>query len=810
MLRVVLVLAAALGWFSVVALAQPAQPDKKADDSKSKSKSPDVTKSKTPLDQTKLPKNAIVVVVDNVLDALSMFPKSVTLSLEKYQEMLNEIESLKKQLKADKKRPSSCVLHGKLEGDYLAVRAEYAFSTEQPKTTVLLGLQGGHLTDEGELDGAAARLEFGDDGFTVRVDKEGNHRLTLNLRVPVQLKKATLGPGERGMELGLPGAAATIVNLELHPNIKELRWNDTLEKTKKPGRWQINGLEKSKSLSLSWKEPVSISGNAALTTVEGQISVRIDEKFVTTSAELALEDSRGQTKEWRLLLPAKAKVEVKAPGGLTYELLPPDVKTAYYVLRTPEATAERWHVSVFVTAPRPNPNVRLPIGPFFVVGAFQQQGTINVQMPTEVSFGQRLIFARSADVFPLKNTEGETVFQYLTPAALDKNGKPMPTGKAPLELEWRLEKNQLETQVEHALKLKTAHDGWEIDATTKIQVKALFAAVNSVDIKLPLPRPRGVSLIGTASPGIAFPGSIPWTGIWKTFGMTWPNASPDDYTVQDELGNPLKIVPQDATGKIRVFWDRGPAKQMTMVLKSSFRIPASSDRLRVELPRPINTQDRGAKLTVQTDDRIELLHGRAGAEEPVPDRHHFDLSWDLAPTNVDLAWRPFHREIVARSTIDVTLHERTAQVQQTLRFPLDRSSGNFESKTGHVQLHVPATIGQVTVVSGGQILDPAPIKQSLWLRPTGDAARRSGSCFAIRSAPYEEAAHYADLADACVAEGREGSHLGPRRRQGQGRRRYTGARRLEGTQRRSRAGQGEVSRAGGASPRGASGPDAID
>src|SRR5207237_110765 len=130
-----------------------------------------------------------------------------------------------------------------------------------------------------------------------------------------------------------------------------------------------------------------------------------------------------------------------------------------------------------------------------------------------------------------------------------------PTIKAPLELEWRFEKSQLETRVEHALKLQPGHQSWEIEATTQVQVKALFATIHFVDLKLPAPRPRGVALIGTATPGLAFPGGLPWAGVWKTFGLPWTYAPGDEYTVLDEQGAALKLLPQDA-GKTRVMLER--------------------------------------------------------------------------------------------------------------------------------------------------------------------------------------------------------------------------------------------------------------
>src|SRR5207249_1984548 len=144
---------------------------------------------------------------------------------------------------ADKKTVHACKLSGRLEGDFALLRAEFAFSTEQPWTTIVLGLQGAHLTDEGELDRQIPLLDLGDDGFLVKVEKEGTHQLTLHLKVPVIFKRtaalATGGNGERGFDLGLPGAAVTTLALDLPAGVKEVRWNETPEKPLVPNHWEL-------------------------------------------------------------------------------------------------------------------------------------------------------------------------------------------------------------------------------------------------------------------------------------------------------------------------------------------------------------------------------------------------------------------------------------------------------------------------------------------------------------------------------------------------------------------------------------------
>ena len=747
MLRAVLVAVAALACIGLAELAQSSavQQDKKADTSKPKEetgkspgKEPNKSKAdkssepgkeplrpKVPLDQMKLPANAIVVVVEDLLKASALIPKQWVLPFEEWLAMQERIKSLEMQLMGERALPSSCKLMGELKGDFLYFRAEYIFATGPNKTMVPLGLQGGHLIDEAQLNKQPAILEVDkDDGFLVRVDKEGNpHRLTLEFRVPV--KKSVTGGLERSIDLGLPPATGTILDLKLPPSVKELRWNGASEKPLAPGRWLI-GVERNKSLNLVWKEPPASKSPVA--KVETHIKADVDATHVNITAELFLEDSGAKTEEWHLYLPATAKVEsVKAPPGLTPIL---DDKAPGSILRVPP-TSDRLQVTVSQRLLRPNPGTRVSIGPFNVLGAyqqngkpqvfgvFQQTGTITVKMPPEASLGQRLHFTRVGNVTQTKNAETESAFQFVAPPMTDKSIKAAAALKALLELEWRFEKNQVRTTVDHLVKLKTTNQGWDIDVTTRIHASALFATIGALDLKLPAQQPTGIALIGTATPGMAFPGSLPWAGVWKTFGMPYSNS--DEYTVADESGSAFKLIPQDATGKTRVQWVRSSDKDLTLVVKSSLRVPPQNRRVRLELPRPLGTQDRGGRLSIESDDGVELLHGPEGAEEPAPNRHHMDRTWDQAPGVVELAWRPHQREIISHAIIDIDVHEHSAQLRQTLRFPRDRSTSGADSKNPPISLRIPRGIEKVNVLDGGKIVNHDQARGILWVQAAGDA-----------------------------------------------------------------------------------------
>lgn len=739
MLRAFVLCAAALGCFNLGAIAQTAG-EKKGDGAKTKDdasksaakepakskagekspESPKDTPKKVPLDQLRLPNNAIVVVVEDLLKATSLIPRQWVVPIDEWMALQERIKTLEQQLKGERVFPSTCKLVGKLEGDFLSFEAEYIFATRNARTIVSLGLQGAHLRDA-QLNKQPAILELDkDDGFNARVDKEGNpHRLTVSFRVPV--KKGLTGGLDRSVEFGLPPAAAILLDLQLPAGVKELRWNGFTEKPKTPGRWQV-GVDRSKTLTLNWKEPVPASANTPLVTAENQIKVDVDATHLNIVTDLFLEDRRPKTEEWHLYLPPQAKVEaVKGPAGLVGKI---EEKGAYAILRVP-VTSERWQVTVSQRVPRPNPGVKVPVGPFQVQGAFfqpggtvqtysptHQHGTIVVRMPPEASLGQRLVFTRFGKINQTKNTEQESAFQYVGPGAFEKQ-----PAKAPLDLEWRFEKNQLRTEVRHDLKLKTTRDGYELDVVSQIRIAALFSTVGAIDIKLPAPRPRGVALVATSNPMLGFPGGLSWSGAAAVYFTPWSSSNPDDLAVSDRGSNPLKLVPQDFSGKTRVLWTGGAVKQATLELKNSYRIPASNPRIRLELPRPLDTQDRDARLHLQADDRTEILHGPIGSEEPVPEGHRFGLAWDQAPAFVDLSWRPHHRDIISQSTLDIDLHEHTAQVQQTLRFPRDREPiAGPESKNTQIRLHVPRGIEKVSVLEG-EITNHDRQRETLWVRP---------------------------------------------------------------------------------------------
>ncbi len=726
--------AALLGCCALFAVAQqpgPADPKtpetkKPKDEKKAEPKTKEPAKDKLTFDKLSQLPGSIFVLIDEMSQAAGIRPKWMMLPPEEYQALLNELAALKQKLKVERRLAHSSKLSGKLEGDFLALRAEFTFSTDQPRTEISLGMLGAHLVDEGELDKQIPFLDVTDEGYVVRVEKEGSHQLTLNLRLRVVSRKSTTGGLERGVDLGLPGTAVTTMLMELPDSIKEIRWNGELEKSRVNNRWQLS-LGSVKSLNVSWKEPVSSPGSGPLQVVDGQLQVRFEESQVTLEANLTLEDLRGQTKEWLLVLPPNTtanNVKIKVPSGITAEHLPPNERTPHHVIRLNEPTQDRVQVNVLTNQSRPAPGQRLLVGPYFVQGAFRQQGTVQVFLPAGSLRGQRPIYHRAAETFQRdlpKNAPGdlETVFQYGNLPSPTKSGKG-PRGA--LELELKSERSQVETRVEHSFRIKPAGEGWEIDWSARVVGKSLDAGGEFLDFSWPRPHWNGPDWLMSGHEGWT---ALPWGALSLVSSRPLPAGWLSEFQATEEGGAVLDHELIEGRSKMRVAWPRASGKSFVVVLKGKTWLPHVSQRVPLDLPRPLGTLDRGAKVVVQAEESLELLLGPPGSEEPVPDKRRYQLPYEASPASISLAWRQAKREFPVESLVDVVLHERTAQVRQVLTFKaLPAAENPGAASRGQVKLHVPSAIRQLKAGAGEKLVEHQSERESAWVVPSDAGDRK--------------------------------------------------------------------------------------
>jgi hypothetical protein len=695
------------------------EPAKSGEPAKGKEKEP----SKAKVEKWPFAPGTILIVPKEFEKGLPSWTGIAVLPLE---ELLKLREAADKQKgRPEKKLAHSCELTGRLEGDYVALRGEFTFATEEPRTIVTFGLQGGQLSEKGELDGQMALMDHSaDDGFTARIDEPGNHRLVLHLRVPVTSKRPTGGSGlERALDLGLPGTVITTIALELPAAVKEVRFNDLLEKTRTPGKW-LFAVGKRQTLTLSWREPAPQQSGGPHLAVDGKIKVGLLGADVEVSAELELVDPRGQTKECQLIVPAQAEVKVDAPPGLSYLLLPPGPKNPYHLLRFLEPNAEPWKVTVFARLPRPAPGGRLAVGPFYVQGAEQQRGTITVVATADLLRKQRFIYYRHGEVFqrdPPKGQENiEALFQYwgLPDPAKAKSGGASAAARVPLEIELKSERGPLEAAVNQVLKLRPSSEGWEIDLSAQITVKSPFGGGDFLDLQLPRPRPTGAALVA-AAPWSAFPAALPWGALALMRGPLPAWAVPLEFHLSDDGGGMLELPVPDGRGRCRVPLPKG----LTLKLTGKYAVAPDSVRARVDLPRVLGLVEQGSKVTILADEALELLDGPHGWEMPVQEKQRYQFAVDTTPPFVDVAWRPYRPEFPATALVDLVIHGQTAQVRQRLTYgALPRPGPAQPSRSGQIELQVPPGVQGLTYMHGKERtkLRPEKATGTVWLAPHGE------------------------------------------------------------------------------------------
>jgi hypothetical protein len=663
-----------------------------------------------PADKLLLPPGAVWVLYDQVKDSLRQVPKVVLVSPEKFQQLMERLDQLQRQLRPATVTPYSCRLTGRLDGDFLILQANLKVETAQPHGLVALGFKGAFLTADPELDGQMPPLAYkAEAGYTLTVEKTGSHHLALQMKLPVaaQRLEGLAGGIEHSFEVGLPGAPVTLLSLELPRTVQEVRWNGYAEKAPGPagktGPWEI-ALGQARTLKLSWKEPALAPSGGPPLTARWQTTVQVQEGQAVTTARLTVDDLRAGSREWRITAPAGADVKVLAPEAGPYSVSAENNTT--FVVRGPPAA----RLEVQVTVRRPRPFGRLAVGPFLLAGAGRQEGTIDVRAAPDALRGFLLTYHKQGDVrqqdLPRDQAGGDLQarIQYWAPAG------GTPPRQAPLDVELKAVAAQVETSVEHVLRLRRAGENWQVGALTRIRATPLHNGVDFLEVQLPRLRPLGLPALGVLAGASwsAFPGNVAHAAWLLSEDQLWPVQVPLDYECRGEgaaAAAELQVLPGQR--KARVALPHPQLQTFTVVLTAkdpAYLLPGNASAARLELPRPVSALDRGGTVRVEVDEGLELLPPLQGEEAPErpgagPGRQQQTITSDRAPRYAELAWRPYRPEVQARLLADVTLHAEYAHVREEVEIP-DHAAGTAQP----LRLAAPARITGLKLIRGGRRL----------------------------------------------------------------------------------------------------------
>jgi hypothetical protein len=574
-------------------------------------------------------------------------PGTVTLTQREYQELLDRIARLEGSPRAEP--PSSCKVAARVAGEVVRLHVEYGFRTGPRRTRVALGCQQGYPT-EAKIDGHFPVLRWGADGFTAQVDEPGDHQLVLEMDLPLLVRGKS---AERGFDLDLPAAATTTLEMQdlpagvrravVRPTLREAPARAPAAKEYRvespdggPGRFATAGLGPVEHLEVSWEGQAPAAGPPLLGVTGGRIVVHVDERNVTTRAELMLSVRRGLMKEVRLLVPAGAVIH--GPEDATVE--PAGAKGQPHTVRF-KPTADPQTLTIDISQPRTAG--AMPIGPFVVLGAFPQSGDIAVFPPADVSLdfhprgeSQYLLTQREPTEDEKRQSANVLALHYSTLPGVER-AEPLPF----LDLEADRQQCVLLAGVTHVLRLVRGEGdrpaAWRVSTT--IEAQPYYAEAGELLIKLP----ETYTLDESAGP----------QPTEAEVGRIDPGRHLLQLLLRPPRRRPFKLTFEGQYDATEV-----PAKD--------------TGHVTVALPGLLSRKiDRSAQVVVSLPSDLELVPLAVPLWETGKSESPNKRTWllDRWPERFELAWRPYRPRLVVNAEVRVKLVGRQATVSQRLWLP---------------------------------------------------------------------------------------------------------------------------------------------
>jgi hypothetical protein len=626
-----------------------------------------------------LPPDAVIAIFGDPDDVLRTTPRGIFQSTERYRAEQEELARLRKLLERPAPQtPTRLLLKGKVEGNVVVLQAQFEFETSEPGAVVRLGC-GQAVATAVSLDGKTARLlppgragsKGGDDeGFSVAVDKPGEHQLTLDLMQG--LAPRTAG---QGFVLDLPRAPITRLELDLPANPLDVRLGgkpltaSSLVTLK--GNQVAGNLGAADRLELDWKSAQPATA-AAVLAVDGQVQVHLGRvrpgrNELTTRAQLTLRVQAGQTRQWQLLVPGKALVQVAAAdlarvGKIERKALP---LFAQWTIDLKERTSDPLSVTVTTPAVDLRPGAKTTIGPFNVPGAVRQSGTVLVSNNVPDVHVEALPLG---DLTRRAATEEELARDRDLVAAFryGPDGGERGAALAWLGLEAESVSGQLRAQLEHTLSLETEGRRWQVQTVLKVTPRS--AGIDRFVVRMP--------------PGC----ELDPNSLVLPEGVRSGNYDPAARTLDFRLTpgtRPLTSIRIPFTG-----------------IYTNLEV-GTSGTARLALPRPQSLIDPNGTIVVKvpTDTELSPPDPKRSAGMELAGQNTHELKWRYPrrlPESIEVDWKGYRPAVQTLSVVHLVLGRGQAQVRQTVtsqvpsgttgppRVTLDKPEGvrNFRSVKG--------------------------------------------------------------------------------------------------------------------------------
>ncbi len=590
---------------------------------------------------TSPPAAGVIAVTDSIADALRMLPRFAILPAEDYQKLLADAARLAKLLDGPRSAPpGKCHVKGKAEGGLLSLQVTFDFDAPAGTLVRLACVQG--LATAAAIDGRTPALianhKAGKDaepGFAVQSDKAGAQTLTLDLLVPLSAR-----PGGQGVTLDLPRAAITSIEIELPPGAREPRLSTKGSEGKAPegkapeggvalkGQTLSGPIGPAERLDLAWRTPAT-AASTPVTEAVGVVTVRAEPRgAVVTEAKLELRVLGGQVKAWKLLVPPDA--EVTTDTARVEKIVPAG---PLRTLHLKEATSDPLEVTVrsITNAPKNGPAKAAPVGPFNVLEAVRQTGTVLVSASSPE---MHLELKQHGDLSRRALTDEERKRDPSLVAAF-RYGPNAAAGRSWLEVEAETVAGQLTARPAHALRLVEDGEGgpsWVVETTLHVT-------------------PR-------------------WSDVGRLV-VTLPAGCEYEPDAAQPLPARVKALSFDRTTRALEFrLERGGAEAgtpFTVRFAARYSVPADAP---LPLPRPAGAIEPDGTLTAGAPASLELVPGENPALELTKQGPH-ELAYRIGrrhPPSVALRWRPYLPPAEVTGLVSLTLGPGEGRVRHELAY----------------------------------------------------------------------------------------------------------------------------------------------
>jgi hypothetical protein len=600
--------------------------------------------------------------------------------------LLAEVERLNKELQPAP--VSSWRVTGKVKGNVVELKIVFSFVTTRDRAVVSLGCTRSQNVAV-SLDGKLAPL-LNLDGLVLDVESAGKHEavveslMALREMIPSGTPRPSLTAEPlQGFDLDLPKTPVTAVDIELPAGLKNLEINgkqldDTMTLTNNRLSGPLGAVQQ---LKLVWKTGQALSAPQAVLTASGKIVVNLTERdgSVVTEATLTLQDLGRVARDWLLQVPDRSQVRLLNADDRTRlrgEIQGSDSPDGRITI--PLVAASDQPLSVVITVRRPRGSGSIPLGPFAVVGAANQNGTVTVRADPDKRVLCKPFRANPAaftvtPIRPEARGKAETrpddvspAFQYLT-----QPGVARPDVREPwFKLDLDSIQGQLDTSVQHTIKLGPAGPAdWRL--TTILEVAPLRAEVERMELTWPAPwrldRELGPRVTGATLQGI--------------------KDDTANRSLQLDLGSetlkPFKVKLEALAAESEV---RGGeiAPAMDVSASALFKLPR---------PRSASVRDGGKHLIElnapgETIDLRVLQPANPGLELVEQQAHRIVWRADRFVSQVAVSWKPYRAEVSADNVIDCTIAGSEVRVEHVCNLGFEESSRLPDS----VLLRVPAEV----------------------------------------------------------------------------------------------------------------------